>query len=28
MAAGVTRTLWSFKDLFDRVMGAEPAIAA
>ena len=28
MAAGVVRNLWSFEDLFDRVMGAEYAIAA
>lgn len=28
MAAGVTDTLWSFEDLFDRVMGGGYAIAA
>ena len=28
MAAGVVKTLWSFEDLFDRVMGGRYAIAA
>jgi len=28
MTAGVTDTLWSFEDLFDRVMGRERAMAA
>jgi len=28
MAASVIDTLWSFEDLFDRVMGSDHAIAA
>jgi hypothetical protein len=28
MAAGVVKKLWSFENLFDRVMGGECAIAA
>jgi hypothetical protein len=28
MAAGVVDTLWSFEELFDRVMGSRLAVAA